>query len=715
MVGLKRFFSTGTSPRSAKSDPTGPAAHDLNSLSGTSDVSYAAPSTPGPRSLKHAAALDANHHFLGIERQFERLHEQFRSRPLSSISQVRYDSSNAWTTRAPRHVDVIEALFSSHRYRMPSKSLSPTTPYNEDVADRNLQSPPHRTPERNAYSRIVSQIYQEDVADRNIAKSRSNASLQSSQSSQRVWQPRPGTSHAPGSESMRRGHRNRELHDTPRTSSSYENLCLTSQSPGDNVGTRPLSRSETRLRPQVSAPNLSGDRRRTLVASASGGSDNSAGNESTDRPEMVRVSPSPGDERAVNENAKRTQTRDSARLSPDDAERGSSRPGSSRPVSRRKARDLSINVELASSQKPAIKIEHCAPQPSISDHRSIAQNASIDEIVNSPLPAASPSPLTPPPQQSPGYNVEEIMNMFKQAYMSTQATSPNPTFETLQDAIIREINSHDAFRRVPVPHHGPPFTPPASQEGFEEEILQPPPGPSRSARNPAERESQFSKLIRKAPSIRRRGKSLSSTNNNPKSQDKPPKQEPQSSRSKRRHTYAQPPSADWIRTFQSNDPQTTATTRSPDLPAENHHQQPFFKRHLKRKSDPVPPSPGIEGFSKPQPPGPPVSQLRVHQRNYQDNRQFLTPNMTWGNGGNKPRHTEQITAVDDNNVTYILNATEPLELITASQKVNKGKGVIERLEIHRQSTPPSQTSKRPIPLRRSSLHTREIPEISGTS
>ncbi|KKA25657.1 hypothetical protein T310_0297 [Rasamsonia emersonii CBS 393.64] len=606
MVGLKKFFNT--SPRSGRNDPRGPAAQDLNSSSGSSDVSYAASaasSTPGARSpfspdLKHAARLDANHHFLGIERQFERLHEQFRSRPLSSISQLRYNSTDAWTTRAPRHVDVIEALFSSHRYRMPSKSLSPTTPYNEDVADRNLQSPPHRTPERNAYSRIVSQIYQEDVADRNIAKSISNASLRSSQSSQKAWKSQPVTGHVPGSESMRRGQRNRELHGTPRTSSSFENLHHTSQSPEDNVGTRSLSRTETTLRPQVSAPNLSGDRgfRRSLVTSASGGSDNSAGNESTDRPEMVHVSPSPGDEQAAKEDAKRTQTRDSARLSPDDTGRDASRPDSSRPASRRKARDLSINVELASSQKPAIKIEHCEAQPQISDHPSIAQNASIAEIVNSPLPAASPSPLTPPPQQSPSYNVEEIMNMFKQAYISTQATSPNPTFETLQDAIIREINSHDAFRRVPVPDQGPPFTPPASQEGFEEEILQPPPGPSRSARNSAERESQFSKLIRKAPSIRRRGKSLSSTNNNPKSQDKTPKRENQSSRAKRRHTYAQPPSADWIRTFQSNDPQTTgpATTRPPDVPAENHHQRPFFKHHLKRKSDPVPPSPGIEGF-----------------------------------------------------------------------------------------------------------------------
>ncbi|KAL1969694.1 hypothetical protein VTN77DRAFT_8247 [Rasamsonia byssochlamydoides] len=695
MVGLKSLFNTGASPRSGKNTPGTPASQDRSPLSSVNDVSSASSagrSTPGATSLfspdsKRPALLGVNHHFLGIERQLERLNDQFHSRPLSSISQFRYDPTNSWTARPPRHVDVIDALFSSHRYRIGSRSLSPTTPYNEDVADRNLHHPPvQRTTERKAYSRR-SVIYQEDVADRNIASS-------SSLSSQKAWKPQSGA----GPESMRRGQgtlnvRSRKLRGAPRTT-SYENLHHE-----DNFGTKRLSRTETSLRPQVSAPDLTGKRgfRRTLVTSTSDSSDISTRNGSTERP----------DEQSINEDSNRTQTRDSVAPSSNVSVRDANTPDSSRPVSRKNVRDLSINTELASLQKPSIKIEHCAAQEPITNHRSIAQNASIAEIVNSPLPDASPSPVTPQP--SPSYNVDEIMNMFKQAYITTQAASPErPTFETLQDAIVREINSHDAFRRVPVPDPGPPFTPPASQEAFDEDVLQPPPGPSRSSRNPAERESQFSKLIRKGPSLRKRGKSFSSTNNL-KSHEKTSKRESQSSAAKRRHTYAQPPSADLIQAFRSNDPGTTeaATTRPPVPQVESQHQRPFYKYHLKRKSDPAPPSPGIGEFSK----------LRAPQPNNQNNRQSLVIDMTWGNreDARPHHHTEQITAVDDNNVTYILNATEPLttpfELITASQKASKGRGVIERLEVHRsRSTPPVQMSKRPIPLRGSSLH-MEQPEI----
>jgi hypothetical protein len=59
-----------------------------------------------------------------------------------------------------------------------------------------------------------------------------------------------------------------------------------------------------------------------------------------------------------------------------------------------------------------------------------------------------------------------MMDLFNKAYMSSQAVSPHPTYETLQDAIVREINSHEAFRNVPVPAAGPPFTPSACQEAF---------------------------------------------------------------------------------------------------------------------------------------------------------------------------------------------------------------------------------------------------------
>jgi hypothetical protein len=66
-----------------------------------------------------------------------------------------------------------------------------------------------------------------------------------------------------------------------------------------------------------------------------------------------------------------------------------------------------------------------------------------------------------------------MMDLFNKAYMSTQAVSPHPTYETLQDAIVREINSHEAFQRVPVPAAGPPFTPSSEQDSFAKENQRP--------------------------------------------------------------------------------------------------------------------------------------------------------------------------------------------------------------------------------------------------
>jgi hypothetical protein len=125
--------------------------------------------------------------------------------------------------------------------------------------------------------------------------------------------------------------------------------------------------------------------------------------------------------------------------------------------------DLSINTELAARGRPK-KIAHKAIQPPTPNNHNATKNPSIAEIMKSPLPVATP---TPSPLPISNQKVAEIMDMFRKAYTSTQTLTPHPTFETLQDAIIREINSHEAFQRVPVAEQGAPFTPSPSQDSFE--------------------------------------------------------------------------------------------------------------------------------------------------------------------------------------------------------------------------------------------------------
>lgn len=723
MVGLRRLFNTGASPRSEYGLPGKTISPDLDTLS--NDDSYApshGPSTTGLSSpfsseLGNPILSSVNHHFIGIERQFEQLHEQCHARPLSAISQLRYGAAAETNTSRPaKHVDLVEALFSSHRYRIASRSLSPTTPYNEDIAERNLHPPaPTKNPERNPrYTRIMSVMYQEDVADRNIARSKSHSSLRNSKSACDSWESEPKRRSLSRPRSVRRG---RETVNTKkgdpkeaRTSSAHGNL---------DSGSRHVSTAgrNMTLRPRVSAPDLSTESRSLRMST--GPAPVTSGNKSVARPSITVNSP--GNEQPVDALALQHPPR----------------PTLSRPGSRKNILDLSINTDITSSQKPAVKIDHRAIPPRTPDHRSIAQNASIAEIVHSPLPTASLTAFTP--QLSPSYNVDEIMSMFKQAYNTTQATSPNhPTFETLQDAIIREINSHDAFRRVPIPDAGPPFTPPVSDESFDEVILLPPPGPSRVGRNLSERESQFSKLIRKGSSIRKRNKSISSTHNSLKSGggggDKSSKRDSQSSRIKRRHTYAQPPSAEWIQSIQSGDPIASRTTSNPTSPPnaqmgslqqqQQPPQRPVFRSHLKRKSDPVPPSPGFADFtSQPEYPGYQIGIDHPHHHSYpgasqaaaaqaqvrRDNRAAAAEGPTTTSAAPE----QQIQAIDDNNVMYIINATAPLtplELITASQQraSSRRKNIMDRLEVPRPRSAVSfRGNKKSVPLRQSSLH-REL-------
>jgi hypothetical protein len=116
-------------------------------------------------------------------------------------------------------------------------------------------------------------------------------------------------------------------------------------------------------------------------------------------------------------------------------------PSTSRPSSRRNVRDLSIDTKLAAPQKLFVKVGcHPVDAPASTSRRE--SSASTAEIVNTPASVASSTGTSP---RAASYNINEIMDLFKDAYASSQMTNPNPTFESLQDAIVREINSHDAL------------------------------------------------------------------------------------------------------------------------------------------------------------------------------------------------------------------------------------------------------------------------------
>lgn len=123
-----------------------------------------------------------------------------------------------------------------------------------------------------------------------------------------------------------------------------------------------------------------------------------------------------------------------------------------------------------------------------------------------------------------------MMDLFNKAYMSTQAVSPHPTYETLQDAIVREINSHEAFRRVPVRDAGPPFTPSPTQNAFEHRL-------NRSASA-----GHISKMIRKGSLKRHKRNSESQRSISTSVPSKGILRRVSPSPARRRHTDAPAPS-----------------------------------------------------------------------------------------------------------------------------------------------------------------------------
>ena len=380
-----------------------------------------------------------NQTFLGIERQFEEFHEQFQTRTSRSLSAKRYKyiEAKAPLLRTKRHVDVLQAIFSAHRSQEPTP-LTPTSLYNEDIADRNMQAR-----SSNPYTRIISAIYQEDVADRNIrvngcnilngAVSRYNMRLRKMRS--RDGRPVPRSKSQVAGRSDLYAETNTQL----RCISSDQDLR-----DGPSMGERKAhltvdERSCTYLRPRSSAPSLS-----------------TKSEDSHDK--SLPEPPRPCEELDVHAKSeirtKSTATDEKSLPKKKKLQPANNPPGQStnrlmapKPArsSTRNIHNLSINTKLAAPRKNFVKVgprpaELQVPTP------KIAPSASLDEIVNSPVSVATSARGSPAPPSN--YNVEEIMDLFKQAYQTTENINPHPTFESLQDAIVREINSHDAFRQI---------------------------------------------------------------------------------------------------------------------------------------------------------------------------------------------------------------------------------------------------------------------------
>lgn len=560
MVALRRFFH-------AEKNPAAPASGDRESQ--TQSPLDRTPNTASP-------ALGENEHFQNIEKQFEVLHEQLKARP-SHIPLAR--ASSRLTPKNPRHVDLLDALFSGHRYQTQSPGVaprttiaSPITPFNEDVAERNMAPflRPRNGRKRNAYSRIISALYQEDVADRNISQTR----RRSRSLSRGTSRTRLTTSRSYQMDSERQGDetrgRSRSISKESQlvNSISQEALYSVPKSLRDQVvadSNESNAAAEKFVRTQRSAPTVMSEQEDMSeggvsphlgVPPAHKQGDSWTNTPLPDSPTLPTVT-------YVKRSSNDKKTRDSpATATP--SPRLPSTPKNERPPmaprtgSKKNILDLSINTELAARGRSK-KITHRAIQPPTPSTLDGKKNPSIAEIMNSPAPLATP---TQSPLPTSNKKVAEIMDMFRKAYTSTQAFTPHPTFETLQDAIIREINSHEAFQKVPVPDQGPPFTPSPSEESFDQSATPPKPIALKDGQR-RRRMSSFTKRQQRDSDSRKSISTSIPINTTRGDLDVP---------NRRRHTDAPPPSPGFFDTLipqQTSHPDNSVTYMDLLLRSEN--------------------------------------------------------------------------------------------------------------------------------------------------
>lgn len=509
MVALKKLFQAERTP-SRSSTATGlngmqseepcfgtlesPTRNKFHSLL---SVGPPSPTLPSP-GLRAFHAHDVAHHFDQIEKQFEDLHQSLAERPTSSQSQYPPPVPGRSVRKAPnaRHIDLMQAVAPSEQPIDSDSPIAsrPTSPYNEDVAERNMTRF-LRIQYRSGFtsSRIFSALYQEDVADRNIAKYSSESRSLSSLSS-RSSPPAPGRVRnlSPDGTGKKRTFRN------PNWTSDGDLRARSASPDTASANSSRHSQASSLLRQQRSAPSLSPDedgeaapppviQRLGVPPAYKQGKrwSNTPLPDSPTLPNPMSDNGSGSESRAASPVVPRapvTTVRTSS-LTSRSISRSISPPPSSGSASRKNVRDLSINTDLAQGRP---KIAHRAIQPPTPSANEMKRAPSIAEVMHSPLPAPSP------PQPSPRFKVSEMMDLFNKAYMSTQAISPHPTYESLQDAIVREINSHDAFKKVPVPTAGPPFTPSPTRDTFDHRPRTAHPRLSRSASA-----GSISKIMRK--------------------------------------------------------------------------------------------------------------------------------------------------------------------------------------------------------------------------
>ncbi|OGM41553.1 hypothetical protein ABOM_010366 [Aspergillus bombycis] len=685
MVALKRFFQAEKSS-------------SINSKDGATRASNT-PESDLSSNVRNSQSLEPEYPFQRVEKQFEDLHDQLQARPLSPRSQAPPSrASSRTTTRDPRHVDLLEALFSSHRYHIQSaQTLSPISPYNEDIAERNMtRFLQGQSSKPTMYSRILSALYQEDVADRNIARSRrggrpssrntaspsrGNSFQRSTQSHQDEARRRPRSK--AGSSLARHLLRDKMYPPPPKAFSDNKDRCQIFPPSQLMTPREDASRSGGFL--GVPPPYKQGDKW-----------------SSTPLPDSPTLPPMVTSD---------TETSESHPM-PDQPPSRSSRSRSSSVTSgshnlsnaikskhKKNVRDLSIDTELAARGKPSAKITHRAIQPPTPSSLGMKQNPSIAEVMNSPLPAGSPT--SPSPGVQSDQKIAEIMDMFRQAYTSSPAISPHPTYETLQDAIIREINSHEAFQRVPLPESGPPFTPSFSQEAFYPEIDAPKTEALSTNRTMSLREGQISKLMRRG-SFRKHRRGSDARSSISTSVPSKVFWKPSETTSRRRHTDAPPPSPGFFNTLEQNqapnEPVTymdlLSKTRKP--PANfTSGRTPDMTRNF---SNPQPPATvSLESAN----PAPSVFHMRA-----QASASSINSRISFSADDSDEEVIElpsvgipqlQIHGVDENNVTYIAENTSPrnaFRLMSWPQRSGRSVSLRGNWFTNESNNSPSRSSSR---------------------
>ncbi|KAL1957381.1 hypothetical protein VTO42DRAFT_6061 [Malbranchea cinnamomea] len=555
----KTLFQSGSSEPSDR-EPSAPSNAPLSNRM--------SPTERSSGNSLHISALPRlprmdNQTFQGIEKQFEELHDQFQKRSSRSLSSKRYmyTETKPSPQRTKRHVDVLEAIFCAHRHHV-TTPVTPTSLYNEDIADRNLQASVRAN--SSPYSRIVSAIYQEDVADRNIRINGCNISNGAvARYNMRLRKMRGREGQAPlrsKSQMANRSDPYMENRSALRVISSDQDLRTMPSRTEGQTHLEPPRHQHPSLRSQVSAPTLSSEpcHNRPFPTLAQ---KEDAGPTVTAKADHQAAPSSKKDVPQVN--GKDSGDPVTSRLLAQNARKS---------CSKRNIHALSINTKLAAPRKNYIKVSPRPAELQVPTPRR-EPTASLAEIVNSPMSVSTPVHRSPMQQR---YNVEEIMNLFKQAYESTQAISQHPTFETLQEAIIREINSHDAFRQINSDNstsNAPQLSPDLASDDCIEEP---------DTYDVISRSSSRRSLSRHKHQSRHRGRS-SVRGNRPVS-DIPGRElsfpaikglENEDSyvetvKRRRRHTYAQPPSVDIVQNYRSEHPQ---------------HEEPRGRTTSKRHSD----------------------------------------------------------------------------------------------------------------------------------